>query len=442
MSAAFSLRPYQRELVEDVAAAFKAGARSVVMQLGTGGGKTATASALLARSIAKGRRALFLAHLDALLEDTSSRLSSAGLRAGFVQAGRPTDAAAPIQVCSMATLHVRGDRPPADLVIVDECHRAMGASVRGILDAYPTAWLLGLTATPQRGDAKPLGDVFDKLVSGPSNRWLTDNGYLVPCDVLAPAAFSEKALVDDPVAAYAKHAPGTRAIVFAANVAHADELARGFSAAGFPARCITGETSREDRRAVRDAVAAGDVRVLVGVGVFIEGFDLPAIETVILARGFTVTGSFLQSIGRGLRPCPETGKKRCTVIDLRGSVHLHGLPDEDRVWSLTGAAVRRAETIAALRRCAECLAIFRPAARCPRCGVETVAAARIPRVLTRAEKLRNWSAVPVAMRDARYLDRLRSVATTRMRMPADRAEQWAVGVFVKRFGRKPGAVAA
>ena len=190
---------------------------------------------------------------------------------------------------------------------------------------------------------------------------------------------------------------------------------------------------------MRDAVTSGDVRVLVGVGVFIEGFDLPAIETVILARPFTVTGSFLQSIGRGLRPCPSTGKRRCTVIDLRGSVHLHGLPDEDRVWSLTGAAVRRAETMPALRRCAQCLAIFRPAAKCPRCGMAALAAARIPRVLTRAEKLENWSAVPAARRDEAYLDRLRSVATARLRMPPDRARQWALDKFTKRFGRTPVA---
>ena len=434
-----SLRPYQSSLVEQVSEAFRSGARSAVMQLGTGGGKTATASAILARTVARGRRAVFLAHLDSLLDDTRERLSTAGLRAGYVQAGRPVDPDAPIQVCSMQTLHSRGVRPPADLVIVDECHRAMGASIRGILDAYPKAWLLGLTATPQRGDAKPLGDVFERLICGPSNRWLTDAGFLVPVDVLAPASFSEKALVDEPVAAYAKHAAGSRAIVFAANVAHAEKLTAEFNAEGFAARCVTGETSREERRAVREAVTTGEVLVLVGVSVFIEGFDLPAIETVVLARGFTVTGAFLQSIGRGLRPCPATGKARCTVIDLRGCVHIHGLPDEDRVWSLTGKAVRRAETVTALRRCAGCLAIFRPAKRCPRCGMEAVTSVRVPRVLTRTEKLVNWSSVPAAKRDERYLLRLQSVATTRMRMPADRAREWALTKFAQRFGRMPEA---
>ena len=96
------------------------------------------------------------------------------------------------------------------------------------------------------------------------------------------------------------------------------------------------------------------------VNVFVEGFDVPALEAVILARAFTVCGAFLQSVGRGLRPSSSTGKTRCTVVDLKGAVHLHGLPDDERRWSLTGAAVRVAESLAALRRCATCLAIFRP----------------------------------------------------------------------------------
>ncbi len=437
-----ALRDYQRALVGDVGEAYRSGARAVVMQLATGGGKTATAAALIAAAVRKGRRVVFAAHLDALVGDTHARLTVAGIRAGFVQAGRPTDNDAPVQVCSLGTLHARGERPPADFVIVDECHRAMAATVREILDAYPSAWLLGLTATPQRGDSRPLGDVFDRLVCGPSARWLTDRGFLVPCDVLAPSAFNDRALVDDPLRAYEKHASGTRAIVFAANVAHAEDLAARFSTAGHPSACIVGETPRARREELRDAIHDGSVRALVGVGVFIEGFDVPSIETVVLARPFSVTGGFLQAIGRGLRPCAETGKTRCTVLDLRGSVHLHGLPDDDRVWSLEGAAVRRAETMTALRRCTECGAIFRPAVRCPRCGVAAARAPQLPQALSRAEKLERWNAIAPSERDARYLARLRGIATTRMRMPETRAEEWAMRQFRKRFGREPATRAA
>jgi superfamily II DNA or RNA helicase len=184
-------------------------------------------------------------------------------------------------------------------------------------------------------------------------------------------------------------------------------------------------------------VTAGEVRALVGVGVLIEGFDLPAVDTVILARAFSVTGAFLQAIGRGLRTSVGTQKERCTVLDLRGSVHLHGLPDEDRVWSLHGAASRRTEPLAALRRCAECFAIFRPAASCPRCGAPTGNAPTLPRVLKRAERLENLSALPQHERDRRYLAQLLRVARERIRLPIAAAERWATKRFVARFGRAP-----
>ncbi len=433
-----TLRPYQTELMDRVVAAFNGDVRTAVMQAGTGSGKTAMASALLERACGKGIPSIFLAHLDTLISDTADRLRSSGVRCGYVQAGRPVDGGALVQVASMATLHSRGERPPAGLVIVDECHRAMGDSIRGILEAYPLAWILGLTATPQRGDGRALGNIFEAIFSGPSNRWLTEQGYLVPCDVIAPATFNEEGLVEDPVRAYEKHAPGTRAIVFASNVEHAEQLTAAFVAAGHPSACVVGETSRLERERVVALVVAGGVRVLVSVAVFIEGFDLPAIETVILARAFTVTGSFLQAIGRGLRPWP--GKTRCTVVDLRGSVHLHGLPDEHRSWNITGRACHRTEANVQLRRCTECLAIFRAARVCPRCGAVATSATRVPRVLSRAEKLLNISHLTVAQQDELYLNRLRFVAGTRMRMSPDRAEWWARKTFVERKKRQPGEV--
>jgi DNA repair protein RadD len=393
-----TLRPYQKQLVADVIATFRSDHRTAVLQSGTGSGKTHTAAAIIAYATGRGHSVLFLAHLDDLITDTAARLAAQGIRAGFVQAGRPTDPAARVQVASLQTLHARGLLPPADFIILDECHRAMGSSVRAILAAYPDAWLLGLTATPQRGDAKPLGDVFSALISGPSNEWLVSQGYLVPCEVLAPGAYNDRALVDCPVAAYDRHTPGRRAIVFAASVSHARALAAKF---GTRAGLILGTTPRAERERLKAAVVAGSLHVLVVVGVGVEGFDLPALEVVILARPFSVTGSFLQAIGRGRRPSP--GKTTCTVIDLRGAVHLHGLPDDLRVWSLDGKAVRMADAAVPLRRCKECLAVFRVARVCPRCGATHSSVERIARVLSRAEKLERMGDLSPQERDRRAL---------------------------------------
>ncbi len=432
-----SLRPYQDALVAQVVEAFAQGAGSVCMQAGTGSGKTHTAAHIIQRAVRRGHRVLFLAHLDSLIEDTHERLECSRIPTGFVQSGRVERPDAPVQVASMATLHVRGVRPPADLIIIDECHRVMGPSVRGIIGAYPDAALLGLTATPQRGDGQPLGDVFEQLVCGPSNRELTALGHLVECDVLCPAKGPLEQLAERPVDAYTRETPGQRAIVFAADKAHATEVLEEFRAAGYSAELVVGETPRAERRLLRERLRSGDLQVLVGVAVFIEGWDVPEIECVILARGFGVTGPFLQAIGRGLRPA--AGKARLTVIDLRGSVYMHGLPDEDRTWSITGTAVRRAEKLPAVMRCKTCSALFRPQARCPRCGCACNAGSvdRIKRVLKRAEKLEKLSALSPEDRDRKYFDALLRIAYGRMHLPHLRAQKWALTQFTKRFTRPP-----
>lgn len=434
-----TLRPYQADLVARCAQAFGE-VRSVVMQLPTGGGKTATAAEVIRRTVARGNRVVFGAHLDSLVTDTHARLAAAGVRAGFVQAGRPSDPSAPVQVCSLATLYARGTRPPAELVIVDECHRAMAKTVRAILSAYPEASILGLTATPQRGDGQPLGAEFDRLVLGPSVRALTAQWHLVPCDVIAPAECLEK-LLEEPVEAYKRHARGTRAIVFAESVEHAEHITGTFRAFGIPAATITGETKREEREAARAACVAGELLVLVSVDVFVEGFDLPAIETVIVARNTDVVGRWLQMIGRGLRP--SLGKQRCTVLDLTGCALRLGLPDEDRVWSLDGKP-RRGDPAAPIRRCEDCGALFSPALSCPRCGSTVSVKSRpLPKILTAEEKRlvkeEKLSHLSQAERDARYLRSLVYVATTRMRLRGASAHARAVALFEKRFGRSPVA---
>jgi superfamily II DNA or RNA helicase len=430
------LRDYQADLVARTSQAF-ADARSVVMHLPTGGGKTATASEVIRRALARGRRVVFAAHLDSLISDTHARLAAAGIDAGFVQAGRPSRPDAPVQVCSLGTLHARGEAPPADLVILDECHRALATSVRGVLERYPRAYLLGLTATPQRGDGQPLGDVFEKLVSGPTVKELTAAGYLVPSEVYAPAKVVE-GVEADAFAAYVRHAPGSRAIVFASTLEHARREVDAFEAAGYPAAVLSGETPRDERERLRELVTRGELRALVGVRVFVEGFDLPAIETVVLAAAFGVTGSYLQAIGRGLRPSPVTGKTKCVVLDLKGAALLHGLPDDDRVWSIDGKP-RRVEKAPAVRKCFACLAMFAPASRCPRCGVSlTVANSETIKVKTsRAEKLERLNDLPQSERDRRYLSQLFHVATVRMRLPPAGARKWAQSSFEKRFGRSP-----
>lgn len=368
-----NLRPYQQQAIANLRAAYARGKRAPCLVLPTGGGKTIVASAIIQGSIARGNRVLFLAHRTELLGQTVNKLNLAGVyNTRLIQAARDLgDPLAPVTVASIQTLtspRWRSRMPVANLVVFDEAHHVVAASWHRIANAYPSALLLGMTATPQRSDGRPLGDVFDELVAAASVRELTDLEHLVPCQVFAPSRVLDTAQTAlDPVEAYRQHGHGRRAIVFCVTVEHARAVAAEFTAAGVPADVVTGASTAGARADVLARFARGDLRVCVNVNVLTEGFDDPPVAVCILARKPQHAGTFLQMAGRVLRPAP--GKTHATLVDLCGSVHEHGTPDMEREYSLDGkgiTAVKRDQ----IRQCAACGAVFLTAAICPTCGAE------------------------------------------------------------------------
>jgi superfamily II DNA or RNA helicase len=279
--------------------------------------------------------------------------------------------------------------------------------------------------------------VFERLVCGPGVRELTAQGHLVPAEVLSPPAPLEGGLALDPVEAYAKHAAGSRALVFCTTVEQAENVARRMPV---PTQTVLGETPRDIRRTVRERVTSGELHVLVGCSAFLEGFDLPAIETVILARALGTCSAYLQAVGRGLRVSPSTGKRRCLVVDLTGAAVLHGLPDDSRVWSLEGAAVRRTvEALSPLARCRACFAIFHAGpSTCPRCGAR-MQAQRLKRRMQRIERqeLARLDDRPRWERDARALRVIERRLLTAGRFPAWRVPAIARSIFQRSHKRGP-----
>lgn len=257
------------------------------------------------------------------------------------------------------------------------------------------------TATPARGDGQPL-DEFDALVCGPSMCDLIALGALVRPEVLSPDRYLEKGVAEDPARiAWAAGRRGRRACIFVPTAAEADRVAGLLTQHGQPAAAVLDGMARDERRAVRDRLASGALQHVVTVRALQKGFDAPVLDTAILASGGSTIVGFLQSIGRVLRPCP--GKPGALVYDLRGYVYLHGLPEQDRVWSLEGSQGRTAsERAPDLRRCRECHAVFEPRTRCPRCGSVLIADPRPMRV-QRAE-LYAQSGVAPELRAARYVE--------------------------------------
>lgn|SRR5512139_1527488 len=370
---ALELRDYQHRAISALRDSYASGHRSPVLVLPTGGGKTVVAAAIIQGALARGNRSLFVAPRRELINQTVRKLADAGIwDVRVIQAandtGRPD---APVIVGSIQTLTMDrwlGHLPQADLVIPDECHHLVSDKWSQLAGAYPSARWLGLTATPQRSDGRPLGDVFDDMVVAASVRELTDLGYLVPCRVFAPPdALDTAQLALDPVGAYQQHGAGQRAIVFCVTVEHARQVAADFNAAGIVSDLVVGTSPAQQRADTLTRFASGEIRALVNVNVLTEGFDDPPVAVCILARKPQHAGTFLQMAGRVLRPAP--GKTQATLIDLCGSVHEHGVPALDREYSLDGKAITGAKRDA-IRQCPTCGAVFLAAPTCPECGAE------------------------------------------------------------------------
>ena len=391
------LRAYQNDAIEAVREAFRAGKRAPLLVAATGAGKTVMFGFIASRTAAGGKRVLILCHRRELIRQASNKLREVGVAHGIIAPGF-TGNRELVQVASVQTLgrrlaDPRHDAP--DLIVIDEAHHAAAGQWRTILDAYPGARVLGVTATPQRLDGKGLGleagGVFDDLVLGPAAGELIEGGYLSPVRVFAPAeapdlsgirtvggdyqasaladAMQRPKLVGDAIAHYSRHAPGEPAILFSPSVAHAEAMAAAFREAGWRAATASGSTPATDRDAAIQGLATGAVQVLCSCDLISEGLDVPAVSAVILMRPTKSLGLYMQQVGRGLRPAP--GKTHLTVLDHAGNTLTHGPIDIAREWSLAGRVKKKrdqGDDAAPARQCPACFAVHAPAASCPECG--------------------------------------------------------------------------
>lgn len=460
------LRPYQAEAVREGRAAYRSGKRSLLFVCPTGGGKTRLFSEFVVGAVQKGGTALVIAHREELLAQAQRAIMAEGLPHVGIIAPWARRHDAPVQVASVQTLLAmarRGrDLPQSTIVVADEAHHYAADEWREVLDGIRTPkgerpLVIGVTATPERGDGRPLGDMFDVLIPVSSVRELQELGVLVPCVTYRPET-KVKALAREPVEAYREAGWGERCFVFAVTVAHAEMLAETFRQAGVPAATIHADTPWALRRARLDAFRSQDPGalrkigspedaplVLVNVYALTEGVDVPEASVCITARGIGHGGMMRQMIGRVLR-CAE-GKSRAIWWDLRGQSHIKkiGLPESDCTYSLDGKAITVTEDKDdPPKRCKACGAVFLTWAvdhrtgcrRCPQCG-EGAPAIELPEVVDRECFAVGSGADEKAQADA--IDRLAITA-------ADRGYRsgWVTVRYSEQFGKMParGAVDA
>lgn len=355
------LRDYQVQAIGQLAKQIQAGHRRPLLVSPTGSGKTVTAAELVRRAVAKGSRVLIVAHLKEIIDQTSAKLDAYSVPHGVIQAShwrRFPDL--PVQIASVQTL-VRREFPPANLLVIDEAHHARAGTYQKIIDAYPNAPVVGLTATPWRGDGKGLGELFDGMVVAATPAELIEQGHLVHFGGFSfelpdlsgvvqrgqdydesqlELACNQARIVGGIVDEWLAHAGGVRTICFAVGVAHSLSIVERFRAAGVPAEHLDADTPKADREAILERLSAGTTRVLSNVGILTEGWDCPSAACCILARPTKSLTLYLQMVGRVLRPHPESGKDRALIHDHAGALLEHGLPDEQRDYSLEADIAR------------------------------------------------------------------------------------------------------
>lgn len=435
-----TLSPYQSEFKSNARAAWAAGARNVLGVLPTGGGKTVTFADIIHDEPGA---VCAIAHRQELVSQISLALARSEVRHRIIgpesvvrlcinlhmaELGRSYfDPAARCAVAGVDTLVRRGGHLEAwartvTLVVQDEAHHVLTSNKWGIAAAmFPNARGLYVTATPTRADGNGLGrhadGVIDAMIVGPSMRDLINAGYLTDYRIFAPPVTVDLAavpigasgdyvqkqltttmraspIVGDVVDHYRKFTPGKRGVTFASDVETAGKMAARFNAANVPAAMVHADTPDAERIAAVRRLRSGQLLMLVNVDLFGEGFDLPAIEVVLMARPTCSYALFIQQFGRALRLLVDVPraqwdtftdaerrariaasvKPRGVIIDAVGNVTRHGLPDARREWTLDRRERRSAgpaDDVIPLWTCPACLAVVeRVYKACTECDAE------------------------------------------------------------------------
>lgn len=414
----FNLRDYQLKVYMAVKSAWQR-CRSVLAVVPTGGGKTVIFSKLIHDHSGY---ACAVVHRKEIISQISLSLANFGVKHRIVAPPAVVamvrrkhlrkfgtsfvDQTAKVGVASVQTLSSKSTQnnrslmafiEQVTLAVFDEGHHYVKKGVWAkAVELFAAANLLFVSATPERADGTGLGvehgGFAEEMVMGPTTQWLIEQGFLSKFKYKAPESdlnvqdiavgasgdFNAKALraraveshiVGDTVGQYMQHGEGGRAIVFATDVETAEETAEAFRKRGIRAQALSGETDDKIREKAIEDFEAGKLDVLVNCDLFDEGFDVPAVSVVILARPTQSLGKYLQMVGRGLRV--QEGKEYAIVIDMVRNWERHGAPNWPRVWSLAGKekGSRSDSSTIPQRQCAECTTPY-PAYRsnCPLCG--------------------------------------------------------------------------
>lgn len=367
------LRDYQQDLYIKSVDAFKSGYKRPLVVAPCGAGKSYLFAEMARRTIGE---VLILVHRQELKQQHEQLLSDLGITNARVA-----------MILTEANRLGEQDRPP--LIIADEAHLSRSNSWVKVIEYYDT-FTVGLTATPIRLDGKPLGDIFDTLITGVDVRWLIENKRLAPYEYYAPTTvdvsgirkvagdyvvsdleqlMNERAIYGNVIESYRRFAMGRRSIAYCVSIGHARKVAESFKRVGISAESICSGTPTAERKRIFDSFKNGTITVLCNVGIISEGISIDEVTCVMLLRPTESVALGIQQMMRCMRYLPG---KTAKILDFVGNYTRIGLPDEDREWSLDKPISRKKITDENgnfyIRCCPECFMTFATADTCPFCG--------------------------------------------------------------------------
>ena len=347
---ALQMRPYQQAAREAIHAEWNDGRRRTLLVLPTGTGKTIVFAAVTEDQVRSGSRVLVLAHRGELLEQAADKIKRSTGLASAVEKAEQTclDSWCRVVVGSVQSLQrpARLEQFPADYfgtIIIDEAHHAITDGYQRVLEHFPEANVLGVTATPDRGDMRNLGEVFDSLAYEYKLTQAIREGYL--CPILAQTiplqldisqvtlsggdfAVGGLGTALDPyleqIASEMQTAcAGRKTVVFLPLIKTSQKFRDILNSKGFRAAEVNGQS--EDRAEILSDFSNGKYNVLCNSMLLTEGWDCPSVDCIVVLRPTKVRSLYSQMVGRGTRLSPETGKKDLLLLDFLWLTERHEL---------------------------------------------------------------------------------------------------------------------
>ena len=361
------LYDYQEEMRGKIDAAFRS-CQSVMVQMPTGTGKTYLLASVVYGEIERSDKAhvWIVVHRKELVEQIEETLEKFGEMLNDKVNSEKTFSLLSeeprVKVMSIQWLsrHYEELEEQPSLIVIDEAHHAVAKTYAEVMNAYPGAKKLGVTATPCRLRKRGFTKLFDTLLMSWSTKRFIAAGRLSLYDYMSIKADSEdqrrifgltqrgadgdfslkemsekldvKPSIERLCDTVLRYAADKKGITYAIDIAHAEHIAEEYRRYGINAVAISSKTAKEERHTNIERFKEGEIQVLVNVDLFGEGFDCPDVEFIQLARPTLSLAKYLQQVGRGLRVFD--GKKYCLILDNVGLYRLFGLPSDNRDWQV------------------------------------------------------------------------------------------------------------